>query len=159
MNGFCPSAARIPGDCKERPEDVLAEIVPAGHRCGPIHADQATFDRLLAAFARKDAEQAERMPDDKAALNQMHDAYTRLEKLGWRSAIYCPKDGSPFDAIEAGSTGIFTCHYEGEWPSGSWWMEDGGDLWPSRPILFRARPTTAPQPALAGYEAEGGVNP
>lgn len=119
--------------------DVLADIVSSGHRCGPIHVDEQTWDRLQAAIAANDAAQAERMPDDAAALAQMQDAYSRLEKLGWRNAIYCPKDGSVFDAIEAGSTGIHTCHYEGEWPKGSWWVRDGDDLWPSRPILFRLR--------------------
>ncbi len=118
-------------------EEVLSAIVPADHRCGPIHVDAEGWERLTSAIAARDAAQAERMPDDRAALLQMQDAYTRLEKLGWRNAIYCPKDGTVFDAIEAGSTGIFACHYEGDWPTGSWWAQDAGDLWPARPILFR----------------------
>lgn len=133
----------IPGELVETPEAVLADILPAGHRCGPVITDDASFVRLMAAFERKDAGQAERMPDDNAALDQMQDAYTRLEKLGWRDAIYCPKDGSSFDVVEVGSTGIFTCHYEGDWPTGRWWVEDGGDLWPARPTLFRLKATTA----------------
>ena len=51
-------------------------------------------------------------------------------------AIYCPKDGSVFKVIEFGSTGIFDCHYDGEWPKGRWWTHDGGDLWPSRPVMY-----------------------
>lgn len=117
--------------------DVLREIVPAGHRCGPVHATDDQMTRLLTAIDAKNAEQAARMPDTKAALAQLHDAFDRLKKLGWSEAMYCPKDGSTFEAIEAGSTGIFSCHYEGEWPKGSWWLADGGDLWPSRPILWR----------------------
>lgn len=143
MSVHSPEGGLIPGELVETPEDVLAEILPEGHHCGPVHTDAASFKRLADAFVRKDAAQAERMPDDKAALNQMHDAYTRLERLGWRNAIYCPKDGTAFDAIEPGSTGIFACFYEGEWPNGHWWMEDGGDLWPSRPTLFRLKATTA----------------
>lgn len=81
-----------------------------------------------------------RMPDETSALKTMHDAYTRLKDMGWRDAIYCPKDGSTFEIIEVGSTGIFRAHYQGEWPSGSWWAEDAGDLWPSRPCLFRLLP-------------------
>lgn len=123
----------------ETPEQVLADIIPAGHRCGPIMASAGDFERLEAAFEAKDKAQAERMPDEAAALRQMHDAYTRLQKLGWREAIYCPKDGTVFDAIEVGSTGIHDCHYEGEWPNGHWWTRDGDDLWPSRPSLYRLK--------------------
>jgi len=70
-------------------------------------------------------------------LNQMHDAFEGLKANGWKEAIYCPKDGSSFLAVEAGSTGVFRCHYEGVWPHGHWWLEDNGDLWPSRPILWK----------------------
>lgn len=68
------------------------------------------------------------------------EAVNALKRLGWRDAVYCPKDGSPFDAIEAGSTGIHRCHYFGEWPNGHYFVEEAGDLWPSRPILFRPCP-------------------
>ena len=78
-------------------------------------------------------------PPDAAALSRLFDAYQELKRLGWNDAIYCPKDGTWFDAIEAGSTGIHNCRYEGAWPTGSWWISDDRDLWPSRPILFRLR--------------------
>lgn len=64
-------------------------------------------------------------------------------------AIYCPKDGSTFEIIEVGSTGIFRAHYHGEWPTGGWLAEDGGDLWPSHPCLFRLLPE-----AQAEYDAK-----
>lgn len=73
-------------------------------------------------------------------LKQMHDAYQGLEACGWRQIIYCPKDGTRFLAIEAGSTGVYPCHYRGQWPTGSWWSEAHGDLWPSRPILWKPMP-------------------
>jgi len=95
------------------------------------------FDALIAAIERKDAIAAAEMSDDAAALRVMFGAYERLKKLGWRDAIYCPKDGTIFEVIEAGSTGIHLCHYEGEWPKGTWWVHGNDDLWPSRPILFR----------------------
>ncbi len=91
---------------------------------------------------RAEEARAIRWPEEDDALSAMFEAYQRLKELGWREAIYCPKDGSVFEAIEAGSTGIFDCHYSGEWPKGSWWAECGGDLWPSRPILFRLKVTT-----------------
>ncbi len=88
---------------------------------------------------REEAEEirARDMPTERDALSTMFEAHQRLKELGWNDAIYCPKDGSVFDVIEAGSTGIHPCSYDGEWPKGSWWIHDEGDLWPSRPILFR----------------------
>lgn len=77
------------------------------------------------------------MPDEKAALRAMMDAWLRLVELGWREAMYCPKDGSTFRAIEAGSSGVHDCYYQGEWPTGSYWTPADGELWPSHPILFK----------------------
>lgn len=74
---------------------------------------------------------------EKVHLDAMQRAFLALKACGWREAIYCPKDGTRFLAIEAGSTGVFPCYYEGEWPKGGWWTEAHGDLWPSRPILFK----------------------
>ncbi len=71
---------------------------------------------------------------------KMWNAFQELKRLGWNDAMYCPKDGTHFDVIEAGSTGIHDANYEGKWPTGSWWIYDG-DISPSRPILFRLRPS------------------
>jgi hypothetical protein len=79
------------------------------------------------------------MPDERAALRHMFDGWYRLKELGWREAIYCPKDGTHFQAIEAGSTGIHDCNYLGEWPKGAWWIYDG-DMSPSHPVLFKLYP-------------------
>lgn len=83
---------------------------------------------------------AELMPDEKTAIKTMFDAWLRLKELGWSESMYCPKDGTSFFAIEAGSTGIHDCSYSGEWPKGSYWISGDGDLWPSHPILFRLSP-------------------
>ena len=89
-------------------------------------------------IGRKD--RAALMPTEKDALRVMFYAYQRLEELGWRSAIYCPKDGTIFDSISAGSTGIHDSYYDGDWPKGRYWTFDGGDLWwPGNPILFREK--------------------
>lgn len=80
------------------------------------------------------------MPTERDCLRVLSDVSQRLRDLGWSDAIYCPKDGSEFDAIEFGSTGIHACHYSGEWPKGGWWVSDGGDLWPSHPVMYRKRP-------------------
>ena len=89
----------------------------------------------MAARARRAAE----MPTDYDCLRQMIICHERLRDLGWRDAIYCPKDGTVFEAIEFGSTGIHDCHYEGNWPNGEWLVHDMGDLMPSRPVMFRPK--------------------
>lgn len=94
--------------------------------------------KLLLQADESKAKRAADMPDEKAAIRAMFDAWLRLRELGWREAIYCPKDGSLFKAIEPGSTGIHDCSYWGEWPDGDWHVHDDNDnTWPSRPILFK----------------------
>ena len=110
-------------------------------RCCDVHkVDREAFDRLIAKAKRRAAKRTEKMPTEKEAIAVMFDAWQRLKELGWREAMYCPKDGTFFDAIEAGSTGIHNCCYQGEWPTGSYDIYDAGDIWPSHPILFRPRP-------------------
>ena len=104
----------------------------------PLSKDDA--EQLWRACEKAERRAAEEMPDEVAALRVMARAHGRLQRLGWRDAVYCPKDGSEFEAIEAGSAGIHRCIYQGEWPDGSWWIIADGDMWPSRPILFRPLP-------------------
>jgi len=98
-----------------------------------------TPKQIFEEFDRRDKERAEKMPDEKAALNQMFEAYQRLKDLGWNHAMYCPKDGTVFDAISAGSTGICPTCYRGEWPDGKYWGFEASDMWPSNPILFKLK--------------------
>ncbi len=108
-----------------------------GSRVALSPADaKALWDGAIEAEKAREAQ----MPGVEDALRVLMDAYTRLKELGWRDAIYCPKDGTAFEVIEPGSTGIFRCHYEGTWPDGSWWLYDDHDIYPSRPILFRLYP-------------------
>ncbi len=99
---------------------------------------RAEADALWEAACNAKAARAEQMPDEQSAIRAMFEAWQRLKELGWQEAMYCPKDGSTFHAIEAGSTGIHECSYDGKWPDGHYLIYDGGDIWPSRPILFRA---------------------
>ena len=92
---------------------------------------------ILKKLEHEQKQRAHQMPTEKEALQYLFQAYIRLKELGWNDAIYCPKDGSTFNVIEAGSTGVHKCHYSGEWPRGIWWIHDNGDLWPSRPILWK----------------------
>jgi len=106
-----------------------------GFRHEPLYASEA--EERLAEMEEAKQRRVALMPDEKSAIHMLFDAWQRLKELGWAEAIYCPKDGSVFDAIEAGSTGIHKCTYEGVWPSGTWWVSAHGDLSPSRPILYR----------------------
>lgn len=109
---------------------------PDGTRHEPLRASEA--QAILAAAESEQEKRAANMPTEKDAIRAMWSAYQRLRELGWREAIYCPKDGSEFSAAEPGSTGIHLCTYSGEWPNGSWWIHDG-DTWPARPVLWRPR--------------------
>lgn len=81
----------------------------------------------------KEAERlrAERMPDEQAAIRALFDAWLRLKDFGWNDPQYCPKDGTNFKVIELGSTGIFDCHYQGEWKDGLYMVSDGSDIYPT----------------------------
>lgn len=128
-------------DCMPPEIEVLRQAlrkVLASHERG----DGGTLgERLWAEAEAQASKRAADMPDENAALRVMFNAYQRLRELGWGEAIYCPKDGTYFDAIEAGSMGVHACTYWGEWPKGGWWVADDNDLWPSHPILFRLRAT------------------
>lgn len=121
-----------------QPSDIVGHKTLADGSHEPLRRDEAEI--LWASCVARTAKRAADMPDEQSAIDAMFEAYQRLKELGWREAIYCPKDGTEFKAIESGSTGIFDCHYSGEWPKGSCWVEDGGDLWPSRPCLFKLNP-------------------
>ena len=104
----------------------------------PLSKEDA--EHLWKASEARQAEIAARWPDERSCLIALTEAFHRLRDFGWQEAIYCPKDGTWFQVIEPGSSGIHRAHYEGSWPKGTWWIEDGGDMWPSRPILFKLFP-------------------
>lgn len=141
------------GDAKYHGHMTMAD----GSRV-PLTEDEASA--LWEQVERSKAEIAARLPDEAACLKAMTEAFHRLRDFGWREARYCPKDGSWFDVIEAGSSGIHRCHYLGEWPDGRWYVATAGDLWPSSPILFRLDPEDEAErkrkmaEAVAAYRAE-----
>lgn len=106
-----------------------------GFRHEPL--TRAEADALIAHCEAQRAKRAADMPDVPAAIRAFTDAYRRLEELGWGDATGCPKDRSEFEVIEAGSSGIHRCIYEGDWPTGRWWILHDGDMSPSRPVLWR----------------------
>ena len=82
---------------------------------------------------------AEKYPTTEDCLAAIAEINSRLVNLGWNNAIYCPKDGTRFEAIEFGCTAILDCWYDGEWPDGCWWVADDNDIAIGRPVLFRLR--------------------
>lgn len=107
------------------------------HGSNRIHASEEEWNEQSDLIGREKAALEALMPTEQDAICLMHDCYTRLKQLGWSDPQYCPKDGSEFDVVEAGSTGIHRAHYLGEWPTGGWFVADAGDYWPSRPTLYR----------------------
>lgn len=97
-------------------------------------------DAMWESAEKAKAERNARMPDEQSAIKALFDAWYRLKDFNWNDPSYCPKDGSRFNILELGSTGIHTGYYQGEWPKGSWWVEDAYDLYPSHPALFKLFP-------------------
>lgn len=94
---------------------------------------------LIAHFDRQKQWDKNQMPTEQDAIEVFFKAYQRLKDFGWKEIIYHPKDGSTFQVIEPGSTGIFPCQYWEKPTRGSFWiLEDGGC--PSHPVLWRPLP-------------------
>lgn len=118
-----------------------ADTSPAASITHRAPAEPLGLLDLQQVWQQAEAQQKQwRTTGELSLLKKMHDAFEGLKANGWKEAIYCPKDGSPFLGIEAGSTGVFRCHYDGDWPNGLWWAEDNGDLWPSNPVLWKPIP-------------------
>lgn len=111
---------------------------------------KAEREALWKHAENRDRERKERMPDERAAINALFDAWRRLKDFGWKEPQYCPKDGSDFKVIELGSTGIFDCHYQGKWPDGLYMVSDEHDVHPTSTgvAMFKLLPE-----AQAAYDA------
>lgn len=92
---------------------------------------RAEGDELWRRSEERRVERETKMPDERAAIDALFEAWYRLKELGWSEPQYCPKDGTPFKVIELGSTGIFDCHYHGEWPDGLYMVSDDRDVYPT----------------------------
>lgn len=98
---------------------------------------------LIALLDRQKQWSVDAMPTEKEALQVFSRAYERLKEFGWKEIPYHPKDGSTFEVIEPGSTGIFPCQYWESPTRGSFWIQQDGGC-PSHPVLWRPLETTAP---------------
>lgn len=107
------------------------------NKCVP----EEDYDDLIKRLDEVKQQRAEEMPTEKEALEVMFRGFLRLKELGWNFPMHCPKDGSEFFVVEAGSTGIFPCVYIGEWPDGEYWARDGDESYSVRPMLFKKAKT------------------
>lgn len=124
----------------EKPSGYHGHMTMADGSHVALSADEAKalWEAVEAQRAKTEAD----FPDVQTTLREMCRAHNRLRDFGWRDGIYCPKDGSEFEIIEAGSTGIFRCRYDGEWPDGMWMTFADDDVYPSSrpPLMFRLLP-------------------
>lgn len=111
------------------------------------HLTAEQWDAMIADIEAGKRHRAEMMPTEQDAILVMFKAWERLKELGWREAVYAPRDGRALEFIEAGSTGIHPGHRDEKYT----WLHEAGDLWPSHPILFREPPARA---AIAKAEGE-----
>lgn len=104
-----------------------------GYRHEPLRRSEA--DAVAAAVAQADRKRAELMPTEQAAVDMLWDAHKRLQEFGFKDARYAaPDQGVEVEVIEPGSTGIHRGHFDGKY----WWISGrDGDLYPTRPALFR----------------------
>lgn len=105
----------------------------------PLTAEMA--EALWSEAERQKEERAKLLPTEEDCFRMLATLGTRLEELGWRHAIYCPKDGTEFQALSLGCSKPYPCIYEGEWPKGRWEAYDeSGDGWPDYPSLYKEFP-------------------
>lgn len=135
----------------ESPDDIVGhKTFDTGERCPdtglPMFRHEpltrAEGEALWAAAEKAQADRAERMPDEQAAIRAFFDAQTRLKELGWRDGVHIPRDGTMVKVIQIGSTGIFDCDCRGEWPDCTWTTYDEHDAYPSsqHPAFFKLNP-------------------
>lgn len=67
-----------------------------------------------------------------ASLNVIRLELEKIKRLGWTTHIPPPREGDCL-VIEAGSTGVFRGRYHEHY----FFVEDGGDLWPARPLAWK----------------------
>lgn len=135
----------------ESPDDIVGhKTFDTGERCPetgfPLLRHEpltrAEGEALWQRAEQQQKDRAARMPDEKSAISTLFDAWQRLKEFGWNDPSYCPKDGTRFNIIQLGSTGIFEGAYRGAWPNGSWDSWDERDSYCSSiaPAMFKLFP-------------------
>ena len=89
--------------------DYHGSMTLADGRRVPLSKEYA--EAMWKAVQDAQKNRAEAMPDAYSCLSSLCSAKERLRELGWRDAIYCPRDGSTFAVCELGSTGMWSAFY------------------------------------------------
>lgn len=130
----------------DSPSEIVGhKTFSTGDPLQPFRHEPLTRTEADALWAAADAAKkarAEAMPTEQDAVRAMWSAWERLRELGWKEACYAPTDAA-LRLVEPGSSGIHVGHADGEWPHKSFWIAEAGDLWPSRPCLFKTEPSTS----------------
>lgn len=109
---------------EEKPEDIVGHksFLDGSHE--PL--TRAESEAIWAEVQYQEQVRLHTMPEATDALKVISSAHQRLRELGWRDGSHCPKDGTPFAAIEYGCTAILTGFMTAEWPYGFAYIEDYG---------------------------------
>ena len=93
----------------------------------------------MAAIEEGKKRRADLMPTEQDAVKALWEAQQRLRELGWKDAQYAHAKEHGY-LIEIGSSGIHEGYTDDQ---RRWWIPDEGDLWPSKPILYKPRDTSS----------------
>ena len=120
-------------DCKVR-EEAIADFRTETSVDDEPKPQPLFFSNMMEAFYKFDTAVAVALPNSDAVAGLMHIAVGRLRQLGWRLI----SEGNPVDhrRIQGMEFGV-TRPQEMHWMLDSWWVEDGGDQWPARPVFWR----------------------
>lgn len=101
-------------------------------------AKESVAQTLLALAKQQDEARAQLIPTEADAFRLIQQAMFRLRSLGWREdPAYAPKGQKIFTGLVFGALAPSPCCYVGEWPDGSWFAAEAGDLWPCRPVMWK----------------------
>lgn len=81
-----------------------------------IDARLMDSETLFASIQATIAKRAADMPTEENAMAAMQGAFDRLKDLGWKEAMYCPKDGTLLDARRRRSVALPACAVQAHGP-------------------------------------------
>lgn len=93
----------------------------------------ALIAQLETMLAKRRERRAQQMPTEAEALAQFHNAYERLQDLGWLPAVRAPNDGTPFRGIMLGARSPMVFVRFGDFS----YLRDDYRLYAGEPCLFK----------------------
>lgn len=104
-----------------------------------VQVTKEQFEQIIAASEAKELAMVAAMPTEQDAIDALFNTYQRLKQMGWKEMPgMAPLGTKSFLSITVGSTGQFVTLPMGE--RQSYFVEDGNDLWPATPILWKPLP-------------------